>query len=216
MPEYAARAARTAGQLARQAAHIERRLVAAATREQQQCAKAAESNSSSSTRGASNDARRSASARSSNDRAVGEDADEPYEPAVVQTAATERSEELAALEAQHVLTQNELAYASVPLLDESDVAEEPLQLTLEETFFLLFALQCLRLLTREGINVDAAAAWSLFRRLDSRFSEKYVAYHYHRSHGWYFADLCVFLLFCFSFVLFFFVLFFFCSVFLLS
>ena len=33
-------------------------------------------------------------------------------------------------------------------------------------------------------SIDTHLAWKLFRRIDNRFVEKYVAYHYHRSHGW--------------------------------
>jgi tRNA-intron lyase len=63
-------------------------------------------------------------------------------------------------------------------------AGEPLLLALEEAFFLQYALQCLDVTTEDGIELTVEQAWRFYRRLDARFAEKYVAYHFHRSHGW--------------------------------
>ena len=188
VPEFEARARRQLGQTRRQAAQTESRLVRTAAREQAATAMSTETAATTSTTAAETEGAAVAATVSA---AVGDDGngnvdEDEYEPATLDFAhSVARSAELTSLELAHQAAQNELAYASLPLLGgDSEIEEEPLQLALEETFFLMFALRCLRLETREGVRVDDSAAWSLFRRLDSRFAEKYVAYHYHRSHGW--------------------------------
>lgn len=62
---------------------------------------------------------------------------------------------------------------------------EPLYLTLEESFFLSFALYCLtvtHMCTSKVLNVDEL--WKIFISVDCNFIEKYVTYHYFRSKGW--------------------------------
>lgn len=107
---------------------------------------------------------------------------EEYDPEVAVAANLVPDAQLASLESQHVALQNELAYVSAPLM----VGEmgEPLLLALEEAFFLQYALQCLDVITEDGIELTVEQAWRLYRRLDARFAEKYVSYQFHRSHGW--------------------------------
>jgi tRNA-splicing endonuclease subunit Sen2 len=111
-----------------------------------------------------------------------DDDDDEYDPSLVNAVSSSVPDELAALERQHVALQNEVAYVSAPLLAHD--AGEPMLLAFEEAFFLQYALQCLDVTTEDGIELTAEQAWRLYRRLDSRFVEKYIAYHFHRSHGW--------------------------------
>ena len=106
-----------------------------------------------------------------------------YEPAAPSEATQAASAAL--VEARDTLarTRDELAYQRLPLLD--DDAGEPMQLCFEEAFFLMFAMRCLRITTRDdAIALTTEQCWRLFQRLDARFVESYVAYHYYRSHGW--------------------------------
>jgi tRNA-splicing endonuclease subunit Sen2 len=111
----------------------------------------------------------------------GDDVEE-YDPEAAIAANVVHDVELASLESQHVALQNELAYVSAPLM--VGAMGEPLLLALEEAFFLQYALQCLDVITEDGVELTVEQAWRLYRRLDARFAEKYVSYQFHRSHGW--------------------------------
>ncbi|XP_063972713.1 tRNA-splicing endonuclease subunit Sen2 [Diachasmimorpha longicaudata] len=61
---------------------------------------------------------------------------------------------------------------------------ETLQLTFEETFFLMFGLGCLQVVNYEGNFFSIVEAWKHFNQQDEDFFSKYVVYHYFRSKGW--------------------------------
>lgn len=63
--------------------------------------------------------------------------------------------------------------------------QDTLYLTLEEAFFLSFALFCLtvtQMFTRKVLSLNEL--WKLCNSADSNFVEKYVTYHYFRIKGW--------------------------------
>lgn len=63
--------------------------------------------------------------------------------------------------------------------------QDTLYLTLEEAFFLSFALYCLtvtHMFTNEVLNLNEL--WKLFISVDPNFVEKYVTYHHFRIKGW--------------------------------
>lgn len=70
-------------------------------------------------------------------------------------------------------------------MDDPFPIEDTLVLTLEEAFFLHFALDCLRIM-----NFDQSAEFTTddvvqkFCDHNNRFVERYVAYHYYRSRNW--------------------------------
>ncbi|XP_036386928.1 tRNA-splicing endonuclease subunit Sen2 [Megalops cyprinoides] len=60
---------------------------------------------------------------------------------------------------------------------------EYLQLSLEEAFFLVYALGCLSVYyDEEPLNI--VDLWNEFRSMQDKFETTYVAYHYFRSKGW--------------------------------
>ncbi|XP_015126914.1 probable tRNA-splicing endonuclease subunit tsp-2 [Diachasma alloeum] len=61
---------------------------------------------------------------------------------------------------------------------------ETLQLTFEETFFLMYGLGCLQVVNYEGQFFSIIEAWRHFNEQDEGFFSRYVVYHYFRSKGW--------------------------------
>ncbi|XP_011302258.1 tRNA-splicing endonuclease subunit Sen2 [Fopius arisanus] len=61
---------------------------------------------------------------------------------------------------------------------------ETLQLTFEETFFLMYGLGCLQVVNYDGQIFSIIEAWRHFNEQDEGFFSKYVVYHYFRSKGW--------------------------------
>lgn len=68
--------------------------------------------------------------------------------------------------------------------DDGFPVKETLQLTFEESFFLVFALGCLRVVDFQGKFLSIEETWDHFCREDVYFIQKYVIYHYFRSKGW--------------------------------
>uniref|UniRef100_A0A8D8YR05 tRNA-intron lyase n=1 Tax=Cacopsylla melanoneura TaxID=428564 RepID=A0A8D8YR05_9HEMI len=65
------------------------------------------------------------------------------------------------------------------------IVEETVCLSLEEAFFLFYALNCLsikHMTTNKMMSLDGF--WKLCINADPTFVEKYVTYHYFRSKGW--------------------------------
>lgn len=60
---------------------------------------------------------------------------------------------------------------------------EYLQLTLEEAFFLVYALGCLSVFCDQEAQ-SVVQLWRHFRSIQSNFLWSYTAYHYYRSKGW--------------------------------
>ncbi|XP_041747158.1 tRNA-splicing endonuclease subunit Sen2 isoform X2 [Coregonus clupeaformis] len=60
---------------------------------------------------------------------------------------------------------------------------EYLQLTLEEAFFLVYALGCLSVYYNEE-PLSVLQLWEMFRSVQPHFETSYMAYHYFRSRGW--------------------------------
>lgn len=61
---------------------------------------------------------------------------------------------------------------------------EVLYLTLEEAFFLSYALGCLHVIDMTGNAISLKQMWISFCELKPNFIELYVAYHYFRAKGW--------------------------------
>lgn len=61
---------------------------------------------------------------------------------------------------------------------------ETLQLTFEETFFLMYGLGCLQLVNYDGSFFSILDAWKHFNKQDKHFLPRYIVYHYYRSNGW--------------------------------
>lgn len=62
--------------------------------------------------------------------------------------------------------------------------QETLRLTWEETFFLIFALGCLKVIDYDGSSLNINKVWEHCCRQNKHFVERYVVYHYFRSKGW--------------------------------
>lgn len=62
-------------------------------------------------------------------------------------------------------------------------AVETLNLTLEEAFFLQYALGCLQVIDMSG-PLTILQTWQKFCEAKSDFIESYIVYHYFRSKGW--------------------------------
>ncbi|ETE56862.1 tRNA-splicing endonuclease subunit Sen2, partial [Ophiophagus hannah] len=60
---------------------------------------------------------------------------------------------------------------------------EYLQLSLEEAFFLVYALGCLNIYYNEA-PLSILKLWELFSKAQPNFKATYMAYHYFRSKGW--------------------------------
>ncbi|XP_012688129.2 tRNA-splicing endonuclease subunit Sen2 [Clupea harengus] len=60
---------------------------------------------------------------------------------------------------------------------------EYLQLSLEEAFFLVYALGCLSIYDHEE-PLSVLQVWEMCRSMQPNFETTYVAYHYFRSKGW--------------------------------
>jgi len=69
-----------------------------------------------------------------------------------------------------------------PLKSETCV-EEVLHLSLEEAYFLSYALGCL-LVEHQGHFLDLDEMWTLYSNTKQNFIPRYVAYHHFRSCGW--------------------------------
>lgn len=61
---------------------------------------------------------------------------------------------------------------------------EVLYLSLEEAFFLSYALNCLQVLDLASKFLSNKVMWNLFQESQPNFAETYVAYHHLRSQGW--------------------------------
>lgn len=81
-------------------------------------------------------------------------------------------------------TENYFKEIKPKIEDESCPVLESVNLTFEETFFLLFGLGCLNLYDCDGDLLSIDTAWYHFRKMDENFLQKYVVYHYFRSKGW--------------------------------
>jgi len=81
-------------------------------------------------------------------------------------------------------TENYLKDIKPRIENEGFPIRETLQLTFEETFFLLFGLGCLQLVHFDGNFLDISNAWLYFCKNKPDFLQKYVVYHYYRSKGW--------------------------------
>ncbi|XP_015191246.1 PREDICTED: tRNA-splicing endonuclease subunit Sen2 [Polistes dominula] len=81
-------------------------------------------------------------------------------------------------------TENYLENVKPRIEMESFPVMESLHMSYEETFFLMFALDCLQVIHFDGSLMDIHSAWLYFCEEDKNFIQKYVAYHYFRSKGW--------------------------------
>ncbi|XP_065657330.1 tRNA-splicing endonuclease subunit Sen2 isoform X2 [Hydra vulgaris] len=61
---------------------------------------------------------------------------------------------------------------------------EYLQLTLEEAFFLSFALGCLSVENESKEAMSITKMWTTYSTVKDDFIQMYIAYHYFRSKGW--------------------------------
>nr|CAD7392357.1 unnamed protein product [Timema cristinae] len=80
--------------------------------------------------------------------------------------------------------ENFLDHISPRIEPEVFPVREMLHLTLEEAFFLSYALGCLQVLDLFGNTLTVVDTWGLFSESQKDFVQKYVAYHHFRSKGW--------------------------------
>ncbi|PRP85007.1 hypothetical protein PROFUN_07295 [Planoprotostelium fungivorum] len=72
-----------------------------------------------------------------------------------------------------------------PIIKEPPViVQEPLQLGLEEAFFLLHDLECLIILDSNGNIMDDESCWKAFQRVQRDFLTSYSVYRYYRCNRW--------------------------------
>lgn len=81
-------------------------------------------------------------------------------------------------------TENYLTNIKPKIETEGFPVTETLQLTFEETFFLMYGLGCLQVVNYDGQFFSIIEAWNHFNEQDEGFFSKYVVYHYFRSKGW--------------------------------
>lgn len=81
-------------------------------------------------------------------------------------------------------TENYLQNLKPRIETEGFPVTETLQLTFEETFFLMYGLGCLQLINYNGKLMSIVEAWNHFNEQDKHFFPKYIVYHYFRSKGW--------------------------------
>ncbi|KAJ2945636.1 hypothetical protein O0L34_g463 [Tuta absoluta] len=62
--------------------------------------------------------------------------------------------------------------------------QEKLMLSLQEAFFLQFALGCLQIISLDGKLLNVQQSWDIFSKTDKDYIPKYVVYHYYRSKGY--------------------------------
>ncbi|KAI5642140.1 JAB1/Mov34/MPN/PAD-1 ubiquitin protease domain-containing protein [Phthorimaea operculella] len=62
--------------------------------------------------------------------------------------------------------------------------QEKLMLSLQEAFFLQFALGCLQIISLDGKSLNVQQSWDIFCKTDKDYIPKYVVYHYYRSKGY--------------------------------
>eukprot|EP01117_Protostelium_nocturnum_P003020 TRINITY_DN13948_c0_g1_i1.p1 TRINITY_DN13948_c0_g1~~TRINITY_DN13948_c0_g1_i1.p1 ORF type:complete len:344 (+),score=139.22 TRINITY_DN13948_c0_g1_i1:258-1289(+) len=81
---------------------------------------------------------------------------------------------------------NEGIYSSISTqkVETEEEIEEPLQLGLEEAFFLLFALDCLSIVDSNNKNMNVMECWNKFREASPQFVINYAVYHHYRTIGW--------------------------------
>ncbi|KAK2144846.1 hypothetical protein LSH36_725g00036 [Paralvinella palmiformis] len=82
-----------------------------------------------------------------------------------------------------VTMDTRLAWRPVVKVDPYEVREH-LQLSMEEAFFLSYALGCLILYDENKVALSLEAMWQIFCKKDDRFLVRYVVYHNFRSKGW--------------------------------
>lgn len=83
---------------------------------------------------------------------------------------------------------------------QSQKNSETLHLSLEEAFFLSYALGCLQV-ENNGRFMNIDEMWDLYARTNTNFPVRYAAYHHYRSRGWvvrsgikFACDFCEFLI----------------------
>ncbi|KAK0095577.1 hypothetical protein PV326_007946 [Microctonus aethiopoides] len=81
-------------------------------------------------------------------------------------------------------TENYLTNIKPRIKTEGFPLTETLQLTFEETFFLMYGLGCLQLINYNGKLFSIIDAWNHFNEQDKYFLPRYIIYHYFRSKGW--------------------------------
>lgn len=96
------------------------------------------------------------------------------------TCAETESEEVIVLSGSD---DDDTESTNVRNLAEPETSEKILCLTLEEAFFLLYALGCLVVFDGEK-KLNVAEMWDCCGNLEPAFVVRYVAYHYFRSKGW--------------------------------
>ncbi|CAG9564703.1 unnamed protein product [Danaus chrysippus] len=62
--------------------------------------------------------------------------------------------------------------------------QEKLMLTLQEAFFLVYGLGCLKIVKEEDQILNIEECWTLFCNTDKYFVRKYIVYHHFRSKGY--------------------------------
>uniref|UniRef100_A0A1B6CGZ8 tRNA-splicing endonuclease subunit Sen2 n=2 Tax=Clastoptera arizonana TaxID=38151 RepID=A0A1B6CGZ8_9HEMI len=79
-----------------------------------------------------------------------------------------------------ILSNPKISIESEPI----KTVQEELHTTLEEAFFLSYALGCLKIFDWSGKFLTLTNMWCLFKKTQTDFIENYIAYHYFRAKGW--------------------------------
>lgn len=83
-----------------------------------------------------------------------------------------------------IVVNANLNEVDVEIKKDKNLIHESLKLSLEESFFLHFALGCLVIEDCSGGELDTNQLWQIFCKTQEDFILKYVAYHYYRAKGW--------------------------------
>lgn len=62
--------------------------------------------------------------------------------------------------------------------------KQTLHLSLEESFFLNYAIGCLKIMDFDNVELSGCKLWQKFHVVEPNFFKRYAVYHYYRSKGW--------------------------------
>lgn len=103
---------------------------------------------------------------------------------VHQTFVLSQPEDIVVVSDTGVDVKESLSDVNAWIETNSHQIKETLNLNLQESFFLCFALGCLKINDTNGTELDVTDLWQRFRTAEKDFVEKYVIYQYYRSKGW--------------------------------
>ncbi|XP_022184089.2 tRNA-splicing endonuclease subunit Sen2 [Nilaparvata lugens] len=69
-------------------------------------------------------------------------------------------------------------------IESRKTVQETLNLSLEEAFFLSYALRCLQVVDLSGTSLLLTEMWQIYQEAKPTFISSYIVYHHFRSKGW--------------------------------